>query len=81
MSAGVSNAQFLESIELALEAGVNFSGVLCGRATWKDGIPIYAQKGVSALRDWLSDEGVRNIEALNQLLKDAHSWKETGVSA
>ncbi|HXK60998.1 MAG TPA: tagatose 1,6-diphosphate aldolase [Acidobacteriota bacterium] len=81
LSAGVSNAQFLESIELALEAGVNFSGVLCGRATWKDGIPIYAQKGVSALRDWLSDEGVRNIEALNQLLKDAHSWKETGVSA
>jgi len=76
LSAGVSNAQFLESIELALEADVTFAGVLCGRATWKEGIPAYAQKGAAALEDWLSGEGVRNIEALNQLLKNAHSWKE-----
>ncbi|RPI28254.1 MAG: tagatose 1,6-diphosphate aldolase [Acidobacteria bacterium] len=76
LSAGVSNAQFLESIELALEADVNFAGVLCGRATWKEGIPVYAEKGVAALEDWLSDQGVRNIEALNQLLGNAHAWRE-----
>jgi tagatose 1,6-diphosphate aldolase len=76
LSAGVSSAQFLESIELALEADVKFAGVLCGRATWKEGIPVYAEKGVSALEEWLSGQGVRNIEALNQVLRDAHSWKE-----
>jgi tagatose 1,6-diphosphate aldolase len=42
LSAGVSNAEFTESLELAAESGVPFSGVLCGRATWKDGIPVYA---------------------------------------
>jgi len=76
LSAGVSNAQFLESIELALEADVKFAGVLCGRATWKEGIPVYAAKGAAALEDWLSGQGVRNIEALNQLLRNAHSWRE-----
>ncbi len=76
LSAGVSNAQFLESIELALEADVPFAGVLCGRATWKDGIPVYAEKGRGALEEWLSTEGVKNIEALNQLLRNAHSWQD-----
>jgi tagatose-1,6-bisphosphate aldolase len=42
LSAGVSNAEFSETLELAGESGVKFNGVLCGRATWKDGIPVYA---------------------------------------
>src|SRR5579863_4034674 len=42
LSAGVSNETFNESLELAAEAGTAFSGVLCGRATWKDGMPVYA---------------------------------------
>src|SRR5260370_37452997 len=42
LSAGVSNAQFTESLHMATEAGTDFSGVLCGRATWKEGIPVYA---------------------------------------
>src|SRR5205814_4336791 len=50
LSAGVSNAEFTESLELAAESGVKFNGVLCGRATWKDGIPIYAQQGGQAFR-------------------------------
>jgi tagatose-1,6-bisphosphate aldolase len=29
--------EFVESLELAAEAGVKFSGILCGSATWKDG--------------------------------------------
>ena len=40
LSAGVSNAEFTESLELVAESGVKFAGVLCGRATWKDGIPV-----------------------------------------
>jgi len=74
LSAGVSNEEFTESLELAGEAGVNWCGVLCGRATWKDGIPIYAQRGIKALEDWLSDHGVKNIEKVNQCLSSAKPW-------
>jgi tagatose 1,6-diphosphate aldolase len=74
LSAGVSNAQFTESLHMASEAGTDFSGVLCGRATWKDGIPVYAKHGVKALEDWLSKEGVRNIEAVNQAIQSAKPW-------
>ena len=61
LSAGVSNAEFTETLELAAEAGTRFSGVLCGRATWKDGIPIYGKQGADAFRTWLQTEGVKNI--------------------
>lgn len=75
LSAGVDDDVFRESLELANEAGVVYAGVLCGRATWKDGIPVYAQKGVSALEDWLSTKGVENIQALNKVLaQGAKSW-------
>ena len=74
LSAGVSNAEFTESLELAGESGVKFAGVLCGRATWKDGIPVYAKQGAQAFREWLQDEGVRNINNVNDRLKAATSW-------
>ncbi|HMD48239.1 MAG TPA: tagatose 1,6-diphosphate aldolase, partial [Bryobacteraceae bacterium] len=64
LSAGVSNAQFVESLNMAAEAGTDYSGVLCGRATWKDGVPIYAKQGAKALEDWMSVEGVKNINAV-----------------
>ncbi|MBI4179577.1 tagatose 1,6-diphosphate aldolase [bacterium] len=77
LSAGVSDDEFRETLELAQEAGVPFNGVLCGRATWKDGIPVYAKKGLKAFEDWLADRGVKNIEALNVILgKAAHPWHE-----
>jgi len=82
LSAGVGNAQFVESLSMAKEAGTDFSGVLCGRATWKDGMPIYATKGVKALEDWLSTEGVKNINAVNAALSGAVPWtKKLGVTA
>jgi len=82
LSAGVSNAQFVESLNMAAEAGTDFSGVLCGRATWKDGMPIYATKGVKALEDFLSTEGVKNINAVNAALKPATPWfQKLGVAA
>src|SRR5579863_2946580 len=61
LSAGVSNAQFTESLHMAAEAGTDFSGVLCGRATWKEGIPVYAKQGLKGLEEWLQREGVKNI--------------------
>ena len=73
LSAGVSNAEFNESLALAAEAGTDFSGVLCGRATWKEGIPVYGKQGVKALEDWLSTEGVKNIENVNNSIKAAKS--------
>lgn len=74
LSAGVSNQQFTESLEWAAEAGVKFSGVLCGRATWKDGVPVYAKEGRAALERWLASEGVANIQSVNQRLEAAHPW-------
>ncbi len=75
LSAGVSDSVFLASLELANEAGVPYAGVLCGRATWQDGLPPYVQGGAPALRDWLEHKGRQNIEALNAVLnKGAHPW-------
>jgi tagatose 1,6-diphosphate aldolase len=74
LSAGVGNAQFVESLNMAAEAGTDYSGVLCGRATWKDGIPVYAKQGAKALEDWLSDQGVKNIEAVNAAIQSAKPW-------
>jgi len=74
LSAGVSNAEFTEALELAAEAGVKFNGVLCGRATWKDGIPVYAKQGPEAFRKWLESEGVKNINNVNERLRAATPW-------
>jgi tagatose 1,6-diphosphate aldolase len=77
LSAGVTNEVFCELLRLSAEAGVKCSGVLCGRATWQDGIAIYAQQGAEALEQWLENEGVRNIEALNTALaQSAVPWWE-----
>ena len=74
LSAGVSNAEFSETLELAGETGVKYNGVLCGRATWKEGIPVYAKQGAAAFRNWLESEGVKNIKNVNDKLKTATSW-------
>jgi tagatose 1,6-diphosphate aldolase len=75
LSAGVSNPVFIENLEFATESGADYSGVLCGRATWADGMAIYATKGLKALEDWLSDVGVKNIEAVNNAIKSAKPWQ------
>lgn len=74
LSAGVSNETFSETLELAGESGTAFSGVLCGRATWKDGMPVYAKQGLKALEDWLADQGVKNIKNVNDKLVVAKPW-------
>ncbi|MDQ2712597.1 MAG: tagatose 1,6-diphosphate aldolase [Acidobacteriota bacterium] len=82
LSAGVTNAEFIESLNMASEAGTDYSGVLCGRATWKNGVGVYGKSGVNALEDWLSDEGVKNIEAVNNAIKTAKPWRnKMGMAA
>jgi tagatose 1,6-diphosphate aldolase len=76
LSAGVSNAEFTETLELAGEAGTRFSGVLCGRATWKDGISVFGKQGAAAFKAWLDDQGVKNISNVNDHLKPARPWFE-----
>lgn len=76
LSAGVSNPVFIETLELAAESGAKFNGVLCGRATWKDGIPVYAKEGATAFRKWLETDGVRNIQNVNRALQAATPWTE-----
>jgi tagatose 1,6-diphosphate aldolase len=75
LSAGVGNAEFVESLNMAAEAGTAYSGVLCGRATWKEGIPVYGKHGAKALEDWLLDEGLKNINAVNEAIKPAKPWQ------
>ncbi len=75
LSAGVSNPVFIETLELAGESGVKFNGVLCGRATWKDGIAVYGREGAEAFRTWLNTQGVENIENVNKALQAATPWK------
>jgi tagatose 1,6-diphosphate aldolase len=74
LSAGVSNPVFIETLELAGESGAEFNGVLCGRATWKDGIAIYAKQGAEAFRQWLETVGVENISNVNKALQAATPW-------
>ena len=81
LSAGVTNAQFIESLNMASESGTAYSGVLCGRATWAEAIPVFAKQGMSALEDWLGDTGVKNIEAVNQAIQSATSWQSRAGAA
>lgn len=75
LSAGSSDEVFCEMLELAAEAGVKYSGVLCGRATWQDAIVVYAKQGTAALEDWLANRGKHNIRILNDMLaRGATPW-------
>ncbi len=74
LSAGVSNPVFIETLALAAESGTKFNGVLCGRATWKDGIIVYAKQGAKAFEQWLLTEGVKNISNVNKALEAASPW-------
>lgn len=77
LSAGVSAQLFKDTIIFAKEAGSAFNGVLCGRATWKDSVEIFARDGQEAVQSWLQSQGRANIESLNEAVQaSAHSWKE-----
>ena len=81
LSAGVSHDAFVETLEFAVESGVKFHGVLCGRATWQDGVPVFARSGARALEEWLEADGAENIQRINRILGAASSWRECFHSA
>lgn len=77
LSAGVSAQLFQETLRFAKEAGSTFNGVLCGRATWKNGVNVYASEGKENGRTWLRSEGKANITELNDVINEtANSWTE-----
>ena len=76
LSAGVTSEEFIAEIKMAEEAGADFNGVLCGRATWKPAIKPFAAESETAGRKWLATHGKENIENLNEALKGAKSWRD-----
>ncbi|HFU4203546.1 TPA: tagatose-bisphosphate aldolase [Streptococcus suis] len=77
LSAGVSAKLFQDTLVFAKEAGANFNGVLCGRATWAGSVKDYIEKGEAAARDWLRTVGFQNIDELNKVLKEtATPWRD-----
>lgn len=69
LSAGVSATLFQETLRFAKQSGSTFNGVLCGRATWANGVESFIKEGEVATRQWLSTQGRQNIEDLNAVLK------------
>ncbi|WP_101775052.1 tagatose 1,6-diphosphate aldolase [Pasteurella oralis] len=73
LSAGVSPKLFQETLEFAKQANSTFNGVLCGRATWAGAADIFKQTGSADAEKWLQQEGVKNINELNQVLSQTAS--------
>lgn len=75
LSAGVSAQLFQDTLEFAKESGSKFNGVLCGRATWKGGVPAFVENEDKGIK-WLETVGKENITDLNKVIeKTAVSWK------
>lgn len=80
LSAGVSAELFQKTLEFAKEATSTFNGVLCGRATWKNGVAPFVETGDAAAISWLMNEGKKNIESLNEVVnRTASSWHDKVV--
>ena len=69
LSAGVSASLFQDTLRFAHDAGSTFNGVLCGRATWAEGVQPFVTGDEAQVRDWLQTQGRKNIEELNEVLK------------
>lgn len=70
LSAGVNIEEFLIQVELATEAGA--SGFLCGRAIWKDAVPLYPD--VARMEEWLGTQGAYNFVRANAYAHRALPW-------
>ncbi|MFC3419001.1 tagatose 1,6-diphosphate aldolase [Salinicoccus hispanicus] len=66
LSAGVSPELFQNTLKFAKEAGSDFNGILCGRATWSGATKEYQMKGTAAAERWLKETGVSNINNINK---------------
>lgn len=70
LSAGVSAELFQETLYFAKKSGSTFNGVLCGRATWADGVETFIVEGEAAAREWMRTQGKKKIEELSAVLKE-----------
>ncbi len=70
LSAGVSAEMFQETLRFAKKAGSTFNGVLCGRATWANGVEHFIKEGEDSTRQWMRSQGRKNIEELNEVLQE-----------
>ncbi|HAJ69967.1 MAG: tagatose-bisphosphate aldolase [Alkalibacterium gilvum] len=68
LSAGVSAKMFQDTLAFAHSAGSTFNGVLCGRATWANGIEAFAAQGEKTGKEWMNTQGRKNIEELNAVI-------------
>ncbi|WP_341302112.1 tagatose 1,6-diphosphate aldolase [Lysinibacillus sp. FSL H8-0500] len=66
LSGGVTNEQFIETLHFAKTANSEFCGILCGRATWKDGIKTFATEGKEAYYTWLQTQGIDNLKKVKE---------------
>jgi len=76
LSAGVALDDFVGALDLAAEAGAHYSGMLCGRAIWQEGVPVYAREGRAGLDRWLAGDGARNVAHILDHLKEASPWRQ-----
>lgn len=81
LSGGVTNEQFNDTLYFAKEAGAQFSGVLCGRATWKDGIQPFSSEDKDQFYEWLETKGLDNLNKLKQAVSEtATPWSQVSKS-
>lgn len=69
LSGGLTSQQFIDTLQFAKDSGSKFNGVLCGRATWQGGTAELKDNGEEKAREWLKTEGMKNLEALNKVIK------------
>ncbi|MGM7719750.1 tagatose 1,6-diphosphate aldolase [Metabacillus sp. Hm71] len=75
LSGGVTNEQFVDTLHFAKEAKSEFCGILCGRATWKDGIKTFALEGKEKFYQWLETHGVENLNKVSDAVQNtATPW-------
>lgn len=80
LSAGVSSELFQETLKFAKNANSDFNGILCGRATWKDGVKEFSVSEKDGDK-WLKTHGKDNIEELNKVVEEtAQSWESKIIS-
>ncbi|MDA9471886.1 tagatose-bisphosphate aldolase [Enterococcus sp. 5H] len=77
LSAGVSAELFKKTLTFAHESGSTFNGVLCGRATWANGVTPFVTGGETQAKEWMNTHGRQNIDALNEVLaQTAQPWTD-----
>ena len=70
LSAGVSFNWFKASIKMAIEAKVDCSGFMCGRAVWSEAIQVFGDNGEDALIEWLNTIGLNRLNQLITLFEE-----------